>query len=433
MDIKGKNINIFLFVFCFMFFGSGFKVYTEKNQKKEQMEEYNSIILSIGKNEDKDIVKGYKRLIINDPCFFRAYKRLIQHYQYKGQLDIALKFFLEMKNKYPDVPCFNNAIGRVYYYKKNYDKAIEYLKIIDDNDLELDGLDDIYLLFINSYLKKKKNKEIESYLKDKISTNPKNSRAFLGLGYFYSRNRIWDKSILMYNKALKLRPDLFLVYSVLSTVYYYKSDFKSVIKSLNSLKKVAIRNNDVIFLANIQGNLGIIHRNMGNYELALKYSKEALSNCKKTGNRKSEMRYTTTIGNIFQNIGEYEKSLLFLNKALELNKKLGSKKSEGIILGNIGNIYFIIGNNKKALEFFNRGLKMAKESGNKYGEGVINQSIGRLYYDLKNYPEALLYYNKALAIQKAIGNKKNRGYNPGDYWPCLQEFRRSEKGFDVFK
>jgi tetratricopeptide (TPR) repeat protein len=79
-----------------------------------------------------------------------------------------------------------------------------------------------------------------------------------------------------------------------------------------------------------------------------------LSLAEQQRHEKAQSVFLTNIGVVYRNLGQYNKALLFYQKALAIDRKLGDMKGEGVTLGNIGSVYRNLGQYDKALAFFKK-------------------------------------------------------------------------------
>ena len=156
------------------------------------------------------------------------------------------------------------------------------------------------------------------------------------------------------------------------------------------------------------GNIGLVYRNLGEYDKALDYYFKALEIRKDVLGEKHPNTAGTygNIGVVYHNLEDYDKALEFYNKALEIDKDvLGENHHDtAISYNNIGVVYDELGDYDKALEFHNKALEIKKEVlGEKHASTAMSyNNIGNVYDDLGDYDKALEYHNKALEIFEEV-------------------------------
>lgn len=156
------------------------------------------------------------------------------------------------------------------------------------------------------------------------------------------------------------------------------------------------------------GNIGLVYRNLGDYNKSLEYYFKALEIRKDVLGEKHPTTAGSygNIGVVYHNLGEYDKALEFYNKALEIDKDvLGENHHDtAISYNNIGVVYDELGDYDKALEYHNKALEIKKEVlGEKHASTAMSyNNIGNVYDDLGEYDKALEYHNKALEIFEEV-------------------------------
>ena len=111
------------------------------------------------------------------------------------------------------------------------------------------------------------------------------------------------------------------------------------------------------------------------------------------------------IGNIHFNKGEYDIALEYYDRSLKIEEEIGEMYGMGRTLHNIGFVHNYKGEYNTALEYYERSLKIEEELGDKAGMGLTLGNIGIVHYNRGEYSSAAEHLEKSLAIQKGIGFK----------------------------
>ena len=149
-----------------------------------------------------------------------------------------------------------------------------------------------------------------------------------------------------------------------------------------------------------------MYTNLGEYEAALKYYEEALSNAKETANRKGAASILVNISRVYSDSGRKQEALNSCTKAFAIFKDIGDRYGEGAVLNNMGMLYSALGEKKKALDYFDQALSIRNSIGDKSGEAYTLSAIGTTYADLGEKQKAIGYFTKALPISRAVKNKQ---------------------------
>jgi two-component sensor histidine kinase/tetratricopeptide (TPR) repeat protein len=135
---------------------------------------------------------------------------------------------------------------------------------------------------------------------------------------------------------------------------------------------------------------------------SLEYAQKGVELAQKVKDTGSVAYFFTFIGVLYKNMGEYEQALDFYQKAIPINEKLKNWQGNAGIYNNIAFVYRLQGKYKDALSYYLKSLALFEEP--KYAKqksNVIN-NIGSLYADQKQFRRALEYFEQALQIAANI-------------------------------
>jgi len=186
----------------------------------------------------------------------------------------------------------------------------------------------------------------------------------------------------------------------------------------------------------------------GSYDLALKYSTEALQLATDAGLDTLVAVAHDGMGNSHWQLGKHAESLENHFKALQIREKIGDVRGISVSKSNIGmvyqsqdklplaekyvmeglenmktlndpsltlnalhtlaNIYGMQGKIEQALQIDAQGIEMAERSNNEFAKALFYDNMGNcyLYGDPPDFEKALEYFNKTLQIDSAFFNKK---------------------------
>lgn len=262
------------------------------------------------------------------------------YFFYEG-LDRGLAIYESIYEVNKKNPIYLQNYAYIYFLKYDYVKAIEFFQ--DAFKLDESKFRCNYELGKSYYDTVQYTKAIE-YLEKAVKQEPGNYNAFMSLGEIYSfglhNDKFepnYDKAIESYKKAIQLKPSDPVAYKEIASTYYYKNDLraaKEYVLSAISLNKQ---------YAEAFNLLGNINKKEKNYEDALK---------------------------------NYE-------KALELHQS-------AFVYRDIGNVY-------EEQEMYDEALKYYQEANKsfKFGKyGICDRDIAGIYLKQKKYPEAISIYKK---------------------------------------
>lgn len=158
-------------------------------------------------------------------------------------------------------------------------------------------------------------------------------------------------------------------------------------------------------------NLGKIHADLGNTELALNYLHQALNIRKNVlRNRWEEGRTLRNLGEVYIMLGQKEEALRCLIEALSISREVGDRRGEGKALNGLGCLNNILGEREQALNYLQRALSIHREMGDRRQEAKTLGNLGILHTDLLEQPDsARKYYEDALSIYREVGDRWGEG------------------------
>ncbi len=194
-------------------------------------------------------------------------------------------------------------------------------------------------------------------------------------------------------------------------------------------------------LAKGLSNLSLLYYYLGDYDISLEYSLNAIRlfeeqemivqagrEYTELGNRikrndlengerymRTGIRILKTVGDLgelssaYNNYGglkmdkqEFDSALFFVNKSLDLKKELRDTLGVAYSLAYLGNIYSMLGNDTTALGYFTEAYTSHEAANDSSGMGIALINIGSTYTLLENYVEALRFMKKSNSIAEAI-------------------------------
>jgi tetratricopeptide (TPR) repeat protein len=183
-------------------------------------------------------------------------------------------------------------------------------------------------------------------------------------------------------------------------------DSLALIMYTNALKMHEQMHN-MIGVAKVMHNIGIIHSQNGNYYKALDYHNKSLSVFELLNEKQRMASSFNSIGVNYMYLTDYSKSLEYFLKALKIYDQLGDGNSpaRANTLTNIGIIYKDLSKFPLAIEYHEKALKIYEATGDQQGIANVLGNIGTAYDNMNQSTKALAYYERALAINTTIGNE----------------------------
>ncbi|RMH70858.1 MAG: hypothetical protein D6675_08200, partial [Gemmatimonadetes bacterium] len=136
----------------------------------------------------------------------------------------------------------------------------------------------------------------------------------------------------------------------------------------------------------------------------------------------------SNIGIVYKNLSDYDQALEYYMKAIKIYDEVGDKVRIARTYHNIGVVYQDQQYFEQALEYYNRSRETFEAIGDRYGAAGSYNNIGIVYWLQEEYDQALTYYQKSLAIREAIGDQNGIAHcysNIADYYHKKGESEKS--------
>ena len=295
----------------------------------------------------------------------------------------------------------------------------ESLKIMNDkgsNDLEIA---DTLIRLGKVMMKMKYLQEAQEYFEEALSIRHRRMETedsiiadiISDLALILEERQIYDESLTMHEKALKIRKSLFGEHESVGDSYHMMGNieqstnrYEDALKSFGSALVVYQNTlgDDHLSCAKTMNNIAIVYEAMNECNEALKYHREALRIRKKNLGR-DHLKVANSLDNIagvYQKQNINDKACSALKEALRIRiSRLGNDHIEvATTLFGMGITYCDIGDLQRAMDCYEASLTIRKR---KLGSSSIEvaqteHNIGSLYAMKPDYQNALVYWRSAL-------------------------------------
>ncbi len=331
--------------------------------------------------------------------------------------------------------------GKSFYHTGEYEKSLQYLSNIPDEDRDVQILKGLNLYKLGKY------KEAITYLEKYTDNNEVKEalyRSYKNLGISLIEENP-DEAAEYLNKALSLKKDL-EIQKLLGDINYGKKSFskaytyyQKVLKDPNLRKEVL---NKYIRTAKI---LGDHYFKNNEIRRALSFYLEYLRF------KPRDIEILNRVGDIYKKLGNKKAAISYYEKIMNLNKKYFQKNVADKLLNlrlEMGDIYFADGDYEKAIYHYKKALVFSDSErlAEKLAKAYIK--MGDRYLKSKNYEKALDYYIKGISLKPSLGVniEKNLGetyigvgkilYKRGNYNKAIKYLNKAERflkgNFDIY-
>lgn len=195
---------------------------------------------------------------------------------------------------------------------------------------------------------------------------------------------------------------------------YLSIDPKEALKWAQEEKKLAQEIDWQKGIAFAHSNIGLYHRETGNYAKALKHFDTAKAIMVEIGQEDKIGELLLNIGSVYLYQKNYEDAIQTTKKSLEAAKK---EKDTSWIEDALHNIAFAYTGQKKfdlAQSYLDIALQSAEIRQDEEALILFYASKGSNYAELKNFPKAIHFQKKALDIAAKRGSKIDIALNTGN-------------------
>ncbi|MCD4794734.1 MAG: CHAT domain-containing protein [Bacteroidales bacterium] len=215
---------------------------------------------------------------------------------------------------------------------------------------------------------------------------------------------------------------------------YKTGDYETSMEILLSILEK--RNNiDTVNLIVLNNMLGVLYRNLGDYENSIiYYNKNIQIFDNKFENRPKKISKTyNNLGNVYKRQGKYSKAIECYNEAVKIiiNSNIFEKDKYCLLADkyyNIAIVYFHINNFNNSIKYYYKSLSIKKEYKQK-GIDNVYFNLAQCYTKLNYQKKADYYFNQAIKLRKKLFGKTYYRMAPlyMNYGNFLREQKKIQK------
>ncbi|MGB7571951.1 MAG: tetratricopeptide repeat protein [Methanothrix sp.] len=190
-----------------------------------------------------------------------------------------------------------------------------------------------------------------------------------------------------------------------------------------------------IYNAMAKGNLGIIHRCLGDLERAIELQTEVKEIFEKEGALRNVANTLGELGTIYYLQGNYSQAIDLFKQTLKLFDEVRDLGGMANSLGQIGLIYYDQGNYQEAIKIFQESMNIFTELNDKHGISITLHRMSMIYSDQGDFQQASDRLQECLELSDNLGDEEGIGnslhqlgniyYLQGNYPPALELYRKS--------
>jgi tetratricopeptide (TPR) repeat protein len=172
--------------------------------------------------------------------------------------------------------------------------------------------------------------------------------------------------------------------------------------------------------------IGAIHRDLGKWDLAEKYFKEALSIAEEEDNKSGIAASLGMLGDIERNRGNWDEAEKLCRQSLEMMTELGERSNMAYSWGLLGDIEGNRGNWDEAEKLYRQSLALRTELGDRQGMASSWGVLGDIEGNRGNWDEAEKLYRQCLEVETELGDRSGMASS----WASLGDIERNRGNWD---
>ncbi|MBK6712749.1 MAG: tetratricopeptide repeat protein [Chloroflexi bacterium] len=196
------------------------------------------------------------------------------------------------------------------------------------------------------------------------------------------------------------------IYFTLGTISFKRdNDVDSGVAYFQQAIDIAIETDDFSNQADLNFVIGTFYFEWQLYDEAIPYLAEARFRYNDLGDRQSEMIAAGNLGGVYEALGENDLSLTFTEDALLIAKELQLPFRVGRYAYNAGIAYYNLGNNQNAILYYKQALAAYEKIEELDGLGITHNNIGLAYKAVGDTNAARSHFKEALRISEETNDR----------------------------
>ncbi|MDZ7830501.1 MAG: tetratricopeptide repeat protein [Desulfobacterales bacterium] len=273
----------------------------------------------------------------------------------------------------------------------------------------------IHDLRLNRYPESIQHYEKALALYKEMDNPEKTAEARLNIGRCYRLLGIFPKAENQYEKALSMAAGSGLNENRLKAKIiieqannaWFQGDFETAFKLQRKCHELAEQTDYPLLEVISKNTAGLIWWSLGNFEKSLTELEIALKQARQLDIRPDEIASTlNNIGLVHRERGDYEKALETFDQALAIDTELQSKWAMAYDYRNKGLTYLEMKQPETAVPLFEKAFELSNAIGNQINAAKARLGLGNALLALKTYESAKDAYSEALSLSKKMRIKE---------------------------
>ena len=113
-------------------------------------------------------------------------------------------------------------------------------------------------------------------------------------------------------------------------------------------------------MASALNNIGLIHSNLKNYELALQHHQLSLELREETEDKRGIAASLNNIGTIHQALKQYSEAMKCYEQSLAIKRAIGDERNLSATIDNLGELHILLGDPEAAIRYPRKDWRLQK-------------------------------------------------------------------------
>ncbi|MDG1660260.1 MAG: tetratricopeptide repeat-containing sensor histidine kinase [Winogradskyella sp.] len=271
----------------------------------------------------------------------------------------------------------------------------------------------LYAIYLSTALIFAQNTKIDS-LTERLAYQNKDSTkietSLLLINELYAQED-YDKALLFIDQTAELSNSLNYDKGsaqsnyIKGLIFSNKNDGKNAIiyfeKALNSFKIL----NDTIGIAKVNGKLGVIQIERGNFKKGLQNSLSAISIFEEEGLKHDLSNAYNSLAKVYFKSKKFDKALQYNKKSLSIREELDDLEGMKYTLKNLGELYALKNDYRLSIDNYERILRLLDIKKDKDLRDEVMTSLGKCYLAINDLKKAAEYLRAGLAFSRIQDNQ----------------------------
>jgi signal transduction histidine kinase/uncharacterized protein HemY len=183
-------------------------------------------------------------------------------------------------------------------------------------------------------------------------------------------------------------------------------------------------------LATVYSNVGDVYRGLEQFEIAMKYYREALKIAERIGIKYEVARVYANMASLYRAQNNFQRAHACITQSLNLRTEIKDEQGVSHSYNVQGLIYFNEKRYAEAMQSLERSLAIRRSLDNREGIASSLYNVSQIYIALGQFPKAIALQTEALSIEESIGNKYTVGFSHnrlGSIYTRLRKFSQAQK------